>query len=375
MKATFATLRDLLGGAGYEFVEPPILQDADLFLDLAGEDLRRRLFLTPQADGVELCLRPDYTIPVCLHHLTKGAAKREANYAYLGPVFRQRAGETGEFYQAGVESIGRTDRLAADAETLALALEAAGHCGVKRPRVRIGDSALFLALIDALAIPNLWRRRLARAFGDNSRLTAIRARLAGAGEHRAPAHTGFLAALEGADHNAARHVVEDLLTIAGIRPVGGRTAGEIAERFLEQAAMQAGTGVDERVTGVLAQFLAIKGTPNEALDALSALARKEELDFGAGIEAFERRIEELDRAGLALDRIEFAADFGRRLDYYTGFVFEMHDPKRGNGGPIVGGGRYDRLLSLITNRDGSGEDVPAVGFALWLDRLGIEAGS
>jgi ATP phosphoribosyltransferase regulatory subunit len=68
----------------------------------------------------------------------------------------------------------------------------------------------------------------------------------------------------------------------------------------------------------------------------------------------------------------FAADFGRRLDYYTGFVFEMRDSRRRDGKQIVGGGRYDRMLGAISRSrgQGGGAAVPAVGFAIWLDRIG-----
>ena len=44
----------------------------------------------------------------------------------------------------------------------------------------------------------------------------------------------------------------------------------------------------------------------------------------------------------------------------------MHRGRRSAGRPIVGGGRYDRLLAHI----GDGGAVPAVGFAVWLDRIG-----
>ncbi len=38
---------------GFRLVEPAILQPLDVFIDLAGEDLRRRLFITASADGRE----------------------------------------------------------------------------------------------------------------------------------------------------------------------------------------------------------------------------------------------------------------------------------------------------------------------------------
>ncbi len=354
----------------YGFVEPPILHDADLFLDLAGEDLRRRLFLTQSPDGVELCLRPDYTIPVCLHHITNGLASRRGDYAYIGPVFRQRPGETGEFSQGGIESIGREDRTAADADTLALALEAVALYGVAAPAVRIGDSALFAALLDALSLPEIWRRRLRRAFGDGPKLSALITRLADASREPVRGHAGLLAALEGSDHATARGAVDDMLAMAGITAVGGRSAAEIADRFLEQAALAAGAEQGERAAGILQRFLAIGGTPPAAARALAHLAAEEGLDLSAALSRFDDRTHGLARRGVDPDSVVFAADFGRRLDYYTGFVFEMADPAQPESGPIVGGGRYDRLLSLIVARDGSGPDIPAVGFAMWLDRLG-----
>ncbi|MCW5695213.1 MAG: ATP phosphoribosyltransferase regulatory subunit [Bauldia sp.] len=369
MEAPLDKLRARLTAAGYGFVEPPILHDADLFLDLAGEDLRRRLFLTGAADGVELCLRPDYTIPVALHHLTAGDPRRLGAYAYCGPVFRQRSGETGEFTQAGVESIGRTDRGDADAEMLALALDAVSLYDVTGPTIRIGDSALFAAMLDSLPVPEIWRKRLRRAFGDPARIVAVLDQLSGERTGPRPGYAGLLAALNGADHMAARKIVDDLLAVAGIRPVGGRSAAEIAERFVEQAALTSGSEADRAAAALLRRFLAVRGSPDEAALALGAIAAADAPALAPAIERFVARTDRLIDHGIGPDRLDFAADFGRRLDYYTGFVFELYADDPTTAKPVAGGGRYDRLLSLIVSRDGSGADIPAVGFALWLDRL------
>src|SRR6201995_4110837 len=110
--------------AGYAHAEPAILQPAEPFLDLSGEDIRKSLYLTTDARGEELCLRPDLTIPVARDYLASAQAGRPLGFYYLGPVFRYRGGRPSEFLQAGVESFGRADRAAADAEMLALGLEA-----------------------------------------------------------------------------------------------------------------------------------------------------------------------------------------------------------------------------------------------------------
>ena len=78
--AKIETVLGLFNAAGHMLVSPPILQPADIFLDLTGEDIRRRLFLTNGTDGVDLCLRPDFTIPVCRHHLARPDADLPASY-------------------------------------------------------------------------------------------------------------------------------------------------------------------------------------------------------------------------------------------------------------------------------------------------------
>jgi hypothetical protein len=120
--------------AGYSRAEPAILQPAEPFLDLSGEDIRKSLYLTTDAGGEELCLRPDLTIPVARDYLASAEAGQPAGFSYLGPVFRYRGGQPSEFLQAGIESFGRQDRAAADAEMLALALEATSRVRPDRGR-------------------------------------------------------------------------------------------------------------------------------------------------------------------------------------------------------------------------------------------------
>src|SRR5258707_15471301 len=87
--------------AGYIQSEPAILQPAEPFLDLSGEDIRKSLYLTTDPSGEELCLRPDLTIPVARDYLTSDRAGQPAGFSYLGPVFRYRGGRPSEFAQAG----------------------------------------------------------------------------------------------------------------------------------------------------------------------------------------------------------------------------------------------------------------------------------
>jgi ATP phosphoribosyltransferase regulatory subunit len=356
--------------AGYSRVAPAILQPAEPFLDLSGEDLRQRIFLTADPDGRELCLRPDLTIPVSRDYLASPQAGEVAGFCYLGPVFRHRSDGPVELVQAGIESFGRRDTAAADAEMLSLGLEAVTHYGIAGPEIRIGDVGLFAALIAALELAPAWKRRLIKDFNRAGHLASDLDRLAAAAVTERPEYQGVLAALAGSDPKAAHALVTDLLSIAGITAVGGRSVGEIADRFLEQAALGASSGLPQETRELIERFLAISGDPDESADALRTLAREAKLSLDPALDLFESRTGFLAAQGVEVARIRFSTAFGRGLDYYTGFVFELHDAGGQANRPLVAGGRYDGLLMRL----GAAEPIPSVGFAVWIERL-AELGS
>jgi ATP phosphoribosyltransferase regulatory subunit len=348
--------------AGYQRAEPAILQPAEPFLDLSGEDIRKSLYLTTDPGGEELCLRPDLTIPVARDYLASPRAGQPAGFSYLGPVFRYRGGHPSEFLQAGIESFGRQDRAAADAEMLALALKATSAVGID-VEIRTGDVALFIALIDALDLYPVWRRRLIKDFNRKITLEQDLERLTIASAATRNEYEGVLAALAGSDRKAALALVADLMSIAGATALGGRTVAEIADRFLEQSTLKGGA-LPRNALNLLKRFLGISGAPAEAIAALRSLAIDTGLDIAAAIDQLEARVGFMAEHGIDTSKVRFATAFGRGLDYYTGFEFELHS--KGNGAePLVAGGRYDGLLSQL----GASEPVPAVGFSIWVEAL------
>jgi ATP phosphoribosyltransferase regulatory subunit len=351
--------------AGYTRVAPAILQPAEPFLDLSGEDIRKRMFLTADPFGRELCLRPDLTIPVSRDYLSSPNAGKSEGFCYLGPVFRHRASEPSEFLQAGIESFGRPDIAAADAEMLALGLEATAHYGLAAPEIRFGDVGLFAALVAALDLAPAWKRRLIKDFNHKKSLAQDLDRLTISPSHARPEYQGVLAALERSDRNAAHALVTDLISMSGVTALAGRTVEEIADRFLEQAALGAQASLPRETRALIERFLAIAGNPDQAAGELRSFARDTGLKLDAALDLFESRARFLAERGVDVARAKFSTAFGRGLDYYTGFVFELHDPGTRALGQLVAGGRYDGLLTRL----GSTTPIPAVGFAAWIARL------
>jgi ATP phosphoribosyltransferase regulatory subunit len=360
--------------AGYVRVAPAILQPAEPFLDLAGEDMRRHMYLLADSAGHELCLRPDLTIPVARDYLASAASARPAGFCYLGAVFRDRGpsfpSDSGEFLQAGIESFGRLDTAAADAEALSLGLEATAHYGVADPAILTGDVSLFMALIAALELAPAWKRRLLKDFNRKATLAEDLQRLALVPVNGRPEHQGVLAALADANPKAAHALVTDLLSIAGISAVGGRSIGEIADRFVEQAELGASNALPGETRALIERFLAVAGTPDDAVAALRALAEDAGISLDPALDLFESRTGFLAASGVDVTRIRFETGFGRGVDYYTGFVFELHDRQGRAEGQLVAGGRYDALLTRL----GSARPVPAVGLAVWIERLAALGG-
>ncbi len=372
LAAVAGRLMAAFADAGYERIAPAVIQPAGLFLDVIGESLRGRTYVFTDPDGEELCLRPDLTVPTCRWHLERHAnGNAAARYCYSGSAFRyQPAGadraHPREFHQAGIESFGAADREADDAAVLALIVEALRASGLEGLQVRIGDLGLFRALINAIAMPERWRRRLKHKFW---RADAFRTELArlksGAAAHGQGLPADLMQALDPSDKAGATARVLDYLDRSGTELIGTRTAEEIAERLLAEAADLREPPLPAETAALIERYVTIKAPAHAAADRLDELARASGVDLTAALTSFRRRLALIEAAGIGMQDAEFSAEFGRNLEYYTGFVFEVTTPALGPRSPIAGGGRYDSLLAEV----GASQPVPAVGASIHTERL------
>lgn len=345
-------------------VDTPVIQPAEPFLDMAGEDLRRRIFMTESETGASLCLRPEFTIPVCLRHIetATGTPKR---YSYLGEVFRQRRDGGNEFYQAGIEDLGDINISSADARAIS---DATGILKRllpgRRLHVTLGDQAVFEAVVQALGLPLGWQKRLIHAFGNMTQIEALLARLVS---------PQFVTDL---DDDIARLVAKDddaeliahidaTMQATGYSSNASRSPEEIARRLKDKLLLSE-TRLDDAAFRVLEEFFSLNVPLFNASAALAGFADAAGLKLGNALSRFDGRVAALANAGVDLSTIEYRAAFGRPLDYYTGLTFEV--AVEGTSEVLAGGGRFDRLMALL----GAESRIPAVGFSLWLDRIETE---
>jgi ATP phosphoribosyltransferase regulatory subunit len=358
--------------AGYEAVAPAMIQPAGVFLDVIGEELRARTYVFTDPDGHELCLRPDLTVPTCRLHLERNSGGRlPAKYCYNGAAFRFQAQDADkahprEFRQAGIEAFGGADRERAEAETMALVVGALKAAGLRSMKLRIGDLGLFRALLKAADMPPRWRQRLADQFWRHQDFRDELKRLAtdpASASRRIP--KDLAGALDPGKPEEAEQSLVDYFEREGIELVGARSASEIAASLLARVADARSDPLAPATVKAIERYVAVRAPAREAATRVREIVRDTPIDIRDALDAFERRLELLDKAGVDVDTAEFSAEFGRALEYYTGFVFEIVAPGLGRLSPVAGGGRYDRLMKSV----GAPDDVPAVGAAIHTERL------
>ncbi len=373
LEAQARTLLSVFIAAGHEAVAPPIIQPAGVFLDVLGEGLRARTYVFTDLNGEELCLRPDLTVPTCRLYLERypdGGVP--AHYCYNGQAFRfQPAGADAshprEFRQAGIEAFGGADLEEADARTLVLVLTALRQAGLREWGLRIGDLALFEAVLAAAPMPGRWRRRLRHQFGRAEAFRAELKRLTTSPARSAAAlPRTLIEALTPDDHEGAQALVAEHFEKNKLEVIGARSVEEIAEGLLAIAADAKAAPLPAATAEMIDGYLGVRTRAKEVAKRVRELIGKHASPgIAAALASFERRSAILTESGIAMADVPFSGEFGRNVAYYTGFVFEVMTPSLGPASPVAGGGRYDALLKAV----GAPGDVPAVGGAIHTERL------
>src|SRR5579875_1112847 len=145
----------LLRRWGYREVVTPTLEYLDVLVRGEGTEAADRLFKLIDRGGELLALRPEMTTPVA--RLVATQLRHEPlpiRLAYAGQVFRggePGAGRLREFPQVGCELVG-ADSPEADAEIVALAVEALRAAGVGQFSLSVGHGGFLRSLLEGLGV-------------------------------------------------------------------------------------------------------------------------------------------------------------------------------------------------------------------------------
>ncbi|GAA6208576.1 ATP phosphoribosyltransferase regulatory subunit [Cognatishimia sp. WU-CL00825] len=340
IRARAAELRARFEATGATVAETSVLQPAEVLLDLYGEDIRARAYVTSDSLLGEQMLRPDFTVPVVQMHMDHGA--EPARYTYSGEVFRRQEDDTGranEYTQVGYEVFDRENPAAADAEVFSLVQGALAHLPL---RAATGDIGLLMAAVRGLDTSDRRKAALLRHVWRPRRFRALLDRYSG----RVPVPASRAALL-----------AEEAPMQSGVPFIGLRTPAEVSDRIEALRVDVKSDPISAGQVDLLDALLNVRETLPFALERLRDIA----VDMPAITEAVFKlrdRIEALDKCGVSVDALEFEASYGRtNLEYYDGFVFGFYADGFANLPPVATGGRYDALTRVL----GNGSEIPAVG--------------
>ena len=283
----FDRFREVAGRFGFEEVDAPIVEHAELYQRKAGEEIVDQLYHFT-LHGRHLALRGEFTPSLARMVMARQGALRFPLRWFCIPQCwryeRMTRGRRREHYQWNMDIWGEPS-VSAEAELIAAVFGALDSMGLDPgdTRMRINSRAL---LEESL------RERLL--------------------VDRPESFEPLCVVIDKLEKIGADAVVAQLTDPDG--PVG-----------LERSAA-------EEVVNLL------------SVKELDEAARRAPKDSTA-IAELRRLLELLDAYGLA-DRVVFDASVVRGLAYYTGIVFEVFDA-RGKLRSICGGGRYDRLLQSL----------------------------
>ena len=329
--------------AGAAVVEPPLLQPAETLLDLYGEDIRGRAYVTSDALRGEQMLRPDFTIPVVQMHMAHGA--EPARYTYAGEVFRRQEDDpdrANEFVQVGYEVFDRKDPAGADAEVFALMAKAVAPFNL---RAATGDIGLLTAAVVGLDTTERRKAALMRHIWRPHRFRQLLDRFSG----KTPVPETRL------------DLLQDIDPIRRATPlIGKRTIDEIGERISALHRDAVADPISSEQVGLIDALLNVRETVPRAVSKLRELAA-DMPQISDAVDGIAARADALFGRGVNIDALDFEASYGRTsMEYYDGFVFGFYAEGRADMPPVASGGRYDAL----TRRLGKGAEIPAVGGVL-----------
>ncbi len=352
--ASPSPLPTLIGGsysagfikAGFIPIAPSIIQPAAPFIDRLGETMRARLYNFTTPTGEQLCLRPDLTIPTALYHIQNNSGNICTRYCYEGLAFRYpiRGGAPEEFTQAGIEIIGGTqnDEQAYNMEVLERIIALLQEIGVTEFDIIFNQLDMFSRLLSAYNIPVWLVNKLDRHYraGDDLRLVIENLQNA---KPVAPPESALRALM-------AQGEADDMII--------GRTRGDIINRLKQKQEEARREKLD---ASIYERLIRLADMVNQPADAPFNMPLPDPI--AARIAQSTTEIEK--HISPPNGKIVFSFGIGRKMAYYTGFMFEIRVNGLGEQAVIASGGRYDDLLSSLAPQNG---EIAAVGGAINAER-------
>ena len=328
---------------GFVLSEPDVLLDSEYIIERSGEKFRSSMLSFEREDGRSMCLRPDLTVASCISFLKQ---KTSSKIYYSGQAYRRSSSKSSSFIndQLGIEILGSKNQIQDDFKVINTIISSAKKIKSKKIQIRVGDISLFKSLINALDMPERWRLRLIRHFWRPIYFKELLKRL----ENNTD--------IDAVTFDTDKKRFYEMKKMRQDKMVAGRSISEILKRFDKKIKDPRSFNDGKQIVKIIKSFLKINCKLSKIDQTLLDFAKKNNLK--KNIFQNFKSVQNLKK--LKLD-VNFIANFGRDVEYYTGIVFEVFSGEK----EIARGGRYDNLLKSL----GAKKNTPAVGAAINLKNI------
>ena len=265
---------------------------------------------------------------------------------FSSPDFKSRKVGFSNFInnQLGIEILGSKHQIQDDFKVISTILSSAKKIKSKKILIKVGDINLFKNLINALDMPERWKLRLIRHFWRPNYFEELLKRLE-----------------KNTDIDAVTFDIDkkrfyEMKKMNQDKIVAGRSIIEILKRFDKKIKDPRSFNDGKQIVKIIKSFLKINCKLSKLDKKLLDFAKKNDLKRN-----IFKELKSIQNLKKLQQDINFIANFGRDVEYYTGVVFEVFSGKK----EIARGGRYDNLLKSL----GAKKNIPAVGAAINLKNI------
>ena len=351
LKEELRRLSDLFELDGALTVEMPSLVDSEVLLDLYGEELNSRAYIVEDPVRGNLMLRPDFTVPIVQMHLESGIEAEK--YCYAGKVWRKQdqfSLRQTEYWQAGFEHFGGKNVPADDVAAFSLIRKAIGNLDLE---IVTGDLGILRSAINGLTTNTRCKKALLRQLWRPARFRQTLQYFSSSSSLIKDSQLKLIEALK------VGSLEKELSQVGPI--IGLRRAQDIVNRIEFIAEDSKENQINEFDLKFLEDLLSISCPLVEASSYIKKISRSN-VELNEAVILLENRLDAMSDAKVDTKKMSFEVSFGRTsMEYYDGFVFEIHVDKKGILAPVAQGGRYDELTKFFNNRGDSENVLSAIG--------------
>ncbi len=240
--------------------------------------------------------------------------------------------------------MGSKNQIQDDFKVISTILSSVKKIKNKRIEIRVGDIGLFKNLINALDMPERWKLRLIRHFWRPNYFEELLKRL----ERNTD--------IDAITFDTDKKKFYQMKKMNQDKVVAGRSISEILNRFNKKIKDPRSFRDGKQIVKIIKSFLKINCKLSKLDETLLQFSKKNNLK-----KDIFKKFKSVQNLKKLKQEINFIANFGREVEYYTGIVFEVFSGKK----EIARGGRYNDLLKSL----GAKKNIPAVGAAINLKNL------